>query len=442
MDGPHVDRLQAPKEVASFLVTVRSSDSTTPWVWPLALVAAMHLLSTSGTWWITDHGEILATADRFLATGRLNLVSLGPGWEDWTRIVEARGSTETRFLPLSVMALIPFLALDLLFGFRDPTSFRFAHLQGHVFVLAGIALCGRRLAQEGKSNALTALSILVLGLNWPVWMIARRIGPEPILFALLAAFVAGGTRARLAVLILLSWTHATGPLLGAGGLLWWWLQKRGSGDRSMPKAAIAWALGIATVGLFWNFPVHGHMFLGGYDRYASGRGFDLHNPFLGMARLLTPMLAMTLPLWWLTFRPPSQTTRQVLALWLPLTAFLGLLSHPVLLGNPEPERRLAPLMAASVITCMSGAKAPGRLEALLLAVVAGLSGVFGLASDFVATVPTPLGLYSGPHLLFLRMAFQEGHPVGAGVAVFLLISAAVLAGSRSLRLILGPQPDI
>ena len=39
------------------------SDSVPVWAWPVLLVTALHLLTTSGGWWVTDHGEILAVAD-------------------------------------------------------------------------------------------------------------------------------------------------------------------------------------------------------------------------------------------------------------------------------------------------------------------------------------------------------------------------------------------
>ena len=136
-----------------------------PWVWPVLLVTSLHLLTTSGAWWITDHGEILVAADHFVATGRFDLADLGPQWADWTAIVEARDNPRTRFQPVSILLLTPFLALDRMFGWRDPASFKFVHLQGHVFVTLGLILVGRAVARLTGSAATTGLSILLLGLN-------------------------------------------------------------------------------------------------------------------------------------------------------------------------------------------------------------------------------------------------------------------------------------
>lgn len=417
-------------------MTVQGEVRRSLWLWAVLLVTALHLLTTAGTWWITDHGEILAVADRFMATGDLDLRNPGPGFENWTRIAAARGSTETRFLPLSILLLTPFLALDHLAGWRDPALFRFVHLQGHVFVGLGLVFAGRSVVRRTTNPATAALSVLLLGLNWPVWMIARRLGPEPVLFALLALLAAGGARSRFACLFLLPWVHASGSVLGLGGLLWLILEAGSISTRAVRLACLGWVLGGTSVALLWNLPVHGHLILGGYNDYASDRFFALRNPLTGALSLLLAIAAWTLPLSYVALRKGGRAAARGLILWLPALAFFGLFSLP------EPARRLAPLLGAWVVVIMAGAPAfaPSRAAALVLLSLA--SGVFGLARDFVDVVPTPLGVYSGPFLLLLRMAFVEEAPGRAGVLVLLLILVIVLAGSRTARLMGGTQPSV
>lgn len=410
-------------------MTGKSSRAATSWGWSLALVLALHLLSTAGAWWITDHGEILAVADRFLATGHLNLHNLGPGWEDWTRIVAARDSTETRFQPLSILLLTPFLAIDRLLGWRDPHSFRFVHLEGHFFVGLGLVLVGRFIARLSGSAAVTALSILLLGLNWPVWMIARRLGPEPVLFALLALFATGGTRSQFWSLILLPWVHASGPLLGLGALLWQAVARGGGNDPPTRISALGLILGCSSLALFWNVPVHGHILMGGYAAFASDRFFDARNPLRGAMAALGPMVAWTLPLWFLAVKGGRRVIFETLALWLPIVAFLSLSS------NPEPERRLAPCLSAWVVVILARMRPLRPGAATALGALALASGVVGLSGDFVDTVATPLGVFSGPILFLLHLAFGTGQPLLAGSIALALLSVACIAGSRTLDLL-------
>ena len=405
------------------------------WAWPVLLVTFLHLLTTSGAWWITDHGEILLAADHFIATGRLDLEDLGPQWADWTRIVAARDNPSTRFQPLSILLLTPFLVLDRSVGWSEPASFRFVHLQGHVFVTLGLVLAGRGIARLTGSARFTALSILLLGLNWPVWMIARRLGPEPVLFALLAAFATGGARSRFSCALLLPWVHASGPLLGLGAVLALAVEQRSATNRAVRSATMGWILGLASIALLWNLPVHGHLLLGGYGDYASDRFFTLRNPLAGLVAVLAPVVAWTLPLWYVAVRAGRRGLIETLALWFPAVAFLAAFS------NPEPERRLAPLLAAWTIAVMSRAALIPSGRALALAALSLASGVIGLSSDFVDTVTTPFGVFSGPVLMFVRLAFVEAQPGLAAASVLLLGSALVHAGSRTLSLILHPPKD-
>lgn len=415
----------------------REALARTAWVSSLVLVMALHLLSTGGTWWVTDHGEILLVADRFLASGRFDLAELGEGWEDWEQIVAARGNTRTRFLPLSVLSLTPFLIVDHALGLRSAAEFKVVHLQGHFFVGLALFIVGRFVARSA-GQGIAALAILLVGLVWPVWMIARRLGPEPVLLFLMVAFVVGGSRIRFLCLLALPWLHATGPLLGGCALLWLAVTEKTPRVRDLAIGGAGWAIGVASLVLLWNIPVHGSAFLGGYGAFAAGQTLGVRNPLQGLFALLAPMLLWTAPLWLLTPRADRRSLLQTLALWFPALSFFALLYHPGLLPTAEPARRLAPLLAPTTILIMTRMKALPGNAMVGLAVMALASGVVGLSMDFVATIETPLGLFSGPHLLWVRLAFQEGRPLLAGIIVLGLVAIAIVSASRTLRLLLEP----
>lgn len=406
-----------------------TSDAATTWRWSVVAVLALHLLSTAGTWWITDHGEILAVASNFLSSARFDLRNLDPAWSEFSTIAGARTSPDTRFLPLSILSLAPFLGIDHALGWRSPSDLRFVHLQGHFFVGLALLMAGRFIFRATRSGSTAAICVLLAGLNWPVWMIARRIGPEPVLLALMTALVTLGPKARFASLFLLPWVHASAPLLGLGACLWLAVENGSWHNRPVRLAGLGLLLGSLSVILLWNLPIHGDAFLGGYEKHRADPFFTLRNPLIGTATLVAQVLVFTLPLAYLTWRGGRAARWNVVALALPATAFFGAFS------SPEPERRLAPLLVGwAVFVTARMPPATPRL-ALLLTLVSLGSGVVGLARDFVAFIETPLGTFSGPHLLILRLAFEEGHPLPAGIAAGLLLFAGFLGLSRTLALI-------
>jgi hypothetical protein len=226
--------------------------------------------------------------------------------------------------------------------------------------------------------------------------------------------------------------HASGLLLGLGGLLWLIVQERSISARGVRIASLGLVLGGTSVALFWNLPVYGHPVLGGYNEYASDGFFALRNPLVGAVTLFLSIAWWTLPLWYVAFLGGWHAAARSLALWLPALAFFGLFSHP------EPARRLAPLLGASVVVLMARPLALPRARAATLALLSLASGGLGLAQDFVDVVPTPLGVFSGPFLLFLRMAFVEARPAPAATCVLLLLIVVYWSGSRTLRLVLKP----
>ena len=262
-------------------------------------------------------------------------------------------------------------------------------------------------------------------------MIARRLGPEPLLLALVAGFMSGGALARFFCLALLPWVHASGPLLAVGALAWL-VVREGSIDARALRPAAGCILGVLSLALLWNLPVHGHLVLGGYDQYASDRFFTPRHPVVGVAGFAGALLAWTLPLAWLTARGGKRVTIETLALFLPAVVFFGVFS------SPEPARRLAPLVAGWVILLMTRAAPVSARTAGALSLVSLASTVIGLSRDFVTLVETPVGVYAGPHLLFMRMAFLDGHPWFAAGSVALLVGTAVVAARRVFGLLAEP----
>jgi hypothetical protein len=129
-------------------------------------------------------------------------------------------------------------------------------------------------------------------------------------------------------------------------------------------------------------------------------------------------------------RGGRQIGLDAIALLLPLGVFLSMFS------NPDPERRFAPLFAILAIIAVPVLSSLSARGGIGLALVALLSGVWGLTSDFVDTVSTPFGLFSGPALLFLRLAFKEGRPLIAALLSSALLGLVLLAASKSLGQIL------
>jgi hypothetical protein len=124
---------------------------------------------------------------------------------------------------------------------------------------------------------------------------------------------------------------------------------------------------------------------------------------------------------------------ETLAMWLPAVAFLSVFS------NPEPERRLAPLLAGWAFGLMIRASPVEPGVSLALSGLSLASGVIGLSLDFVDTVATPLGVFSGPVLMFVRLAFVQARPGLAAAGVLLLGLVIVAAGSRTLEAMRRPR---
>jgi len=348
------------------------ADATTNagWRWALLLVASVHLLTTAGAWYVTDHAEYLFVARRLLDRGSFDLAE--PGVRriaalPWL-VEPPDGVLRTRLLPATPITLLPLLALDRALGLEERHQYgRLVHLQGHAFVLAGLALLASALRSYGASARATALTVALTGLAWPVWFVARRIGPEPILVFLVCLFLAaggwaqGGFRrraalARFAVCGLLPWVSPTGPLIGlalaSAGLVDAWLdraRRQGAGGEDPARQrqeiwlpVLGLVLGLASFVLAWNQLYHGDWRLGGYALYAKTQFFGVEHPLLGLGRhvralfLEAPVIP---PLLLMGLRYSGAPRAQGLTLPLCLTTLLLLLFSSFY--QPEPARRFA-----------------------------------------------------------------------------------------------------
>jgi hypothetical protein len=276
------------------------------WPWALVLVTSVHLLTTSGTWAILDHGEILYTARHLLHHGTLDLTAPGVPRLPFMPTVAARpgAPVRSRFLPLPTLTLVPLLALDEALGWGDPREFgHLVHLQGHLMVTAGLALLGLAIRRTGGSDAAAAMAVLLAGLAWPVWLVSRRVGPEPVMVLLVSLFVLAdsfpGWRSRALVkglvCALFPWTHVTGALVSAAlaasaaatAILA--RTRRDAQDRPWAEAATVTALatvGAASMIYFWNHRFHGNWVAGGYGLYAPEQAFGARNAAVGVLQYL------------------------------------------------------------------------------------------------------------------------------------------------------------
>jgi hypothetical protein len=299
------------------------------------------------------------------------------------------------------------LALDRALGLEEPRQYgHLVHLQGHAFVLAGLALLASALRAYGASARATALTVALTGLAWPVWFVARRIGPEPILVFLVCFFLAArgwaqrGLRRRaalagFAVCALLPWVSPTGPIIGlalaSADLVDAWLDRGRGFDAGAEGPArqrheiwlpmLGLGLGLATFVLVWNQLYHGDWRLGGYALYAKTQFFGVKQPLLGLGqhvRALFVEAPVIPPLLLMGLRSSGAPRAQGLTLPLCLTTLLLLLFSSFY--QPEPTRRLAviwPCWAAVVGRTADRLQLRDPAPQALLA-LSGVSGFYWL----------------------------------------------------------------
>lgn len=422
----------------------------------LLLVASVHLLTTAGAWYVTDHAEYLFVARRLLDHGSFDLAEPGVRRLDalpW--VLPSSGETlRTRLLPVTPLTLVPFLALDRALGLEHPSQYgRLVHLQGHVFVLAGLGLLASALRRAGASAQATAVAVALTGLCWPVWLIARRIGPEPILLFLVCLYLAAeswvdarGRRrrglVRFAVCALLPWVSPTGPLIGLALVLAEAFdalpcRRRGHDvGRVRPGPvlpATALLVGIAGHTWLWNLHYHGHWWLGGYASYYASQGpFGASDPWSGLAVHVWDLVRQSPWLLLLALLGLSASrSPQAAGLTLPATLTVLLLAVFATFHQPEPARRLAvvwPCWAALVGRTWDRLELRNPLPQMLVA-LAGATGLHGLFRDEGRRHLGPDGLYY-PNVLWVERLIS-GAPLWQWAPVLAALLLALLASGLS-----------
>lgn len=415
--------------------------------WALALVAAIHLLTTPGTWLVTDQAEALFTARRLITDHTLDLAPAGDPRQPalpWLQ-AEPGKPLRTRLLPGTAVALVPLLLLDRLLGWEDARDYgRLVHLQGHVFVLAGLALLALAVWHLWGSPAATVAAVVLTGTAWPVWQVSKRGGAAAILFFLMCLFVAAGAVARgraadaLRALscALLPWVNPAGAVISAALVAATWLQGRlGTSERPrlLPLAA-ACVAGNVSVVLLWNLLYHGHWWLGGYGgaHLAHETWFGAVSFFEGLGLHLREFLRMApgllLPALWFAARGGAEVRRQLVLPGLLTVALLVLFAT---FYAPEPARRLSVLcplwaMVVGAGWSRSGWRYPWPL-ALLAA--AGLASFAWFMAEEGRYYQGPDGLFY-PSVLWVKLALEHAPAWQTLLPVAALCAMGALAAAR------------
>jgi hypothetical protein len=331
-----------------------SAEGRQGWLAALALVACLHLLTTPGTWLVSDHAEMLHMARRLVSAGTFTLGAAGEPLPHmpWVR-PNPDGPTRSRLFPGTAIIFAPVAFVEGRLGWGDAADFGpLTRLANHALVWGALALLAAAVRRRGASPCAAAVMVVLLGTAWPVWQISRHAGAEPVLAALVGVFLwtdaAGRPWLRAASVASLPWVHPTGSLLAvslsafaADGAAW-----SSAAGLERPALRRAVALGLLSVAsslavlLSWNLGGHGQ-WLGGY----RASGFFVIPPweaaafFLREGVLLVPLLVA------LAVAGSAATGRGFLRLLgLPLTALaLHLLLFAIFstTSGQEPARRLA-----------------------------------------------------------------------------------------------------
>jgi hypothetical protein len=416
------------------------------------LAAALHLMTTSGNWAITDHGEILYAARHFLHHGNLELppvphmrrIPLIPPGPD--------GTVHTRFLPIPTLTLVPLLWLDEALGWAaEPRFGRVVHLQGHLFVLAALGLLGAAVLRTGASAQAAAAAVLLAGSAWGVWLVSRRVGPEPVMIFLVALFVLGEAsmdaavaswtvRARAAVCALLPWTHVTGAPVAAALVASAAIRlARAAPAENAPRRAdlrrlaLGAAVGTASMVVVWNGLYQGNWLTGGYGRFSPEAAFGARNPLVGAVEHLA-MLALLCPVILALAAAGAAAAPSLRHLGretaLSLVAVLVLIFCTFYVA--EPARRLAVVVVP--LAAMAGARWDGlRLRSPLPQALLAASALGGIAWFFRVEggwKPGPHGLNLPQYVLWSDLLAAGRPPWQYAVPLVLLAGAAALAAAR------------
>jgi hypothetical protein len=423
------------------------------WRWSLLLVAAVYLLTLPGTWGVTDQAEMLYNARRLLDRGTLRLSD--PGVARVAELPWLKGDPGTglrsRFLPLTMLTLVPLVALDAAIGAGEPLRHgALAHLQGVLLTLVALGLLGWSVRRLGASPPATAAAVLFTGLCWPVWRAGLRGGAEPVMLLLVTVYLAGvasergvpsrarrGWWLRALACLLLPWANPEGTILAgaivAAAALEWIATREGTAGSTWGPPLIGCLIGNLGVMGLWNHGFHGDLWRGGYGAYnvirfaemPLARGLGL---YVGgaLAQVAPLMLAASLA----AFRA-RRTRLLVLPVALAVTVIAVFATHYL----PEPTRRLAPVWPAwAFVVAVAWDDARGRpVWPWLLVIGQALLGFQGFMQDHGRYYQAPDGLFY-PWVLWVRLALA-GRPwwqTALPVAVLLALIAWSASRVRAL----------
>ncbi len=427
-------------------------------LWPLTLVAAVHLLTTPGQWLLTDQKEYILVADRLAGHGSLHLAEPGEGRRadlPWVAPPRPGEPQRSRLLPLTSAALVPFVLADRAMGSARPPADRpLVQLQGHVFVLAGLWLLGLTLAEHRASAASIAAALVLTGLAWPVWQVSRRGGAEALFIFLVALFLFGHARAReeartrrsgVALMsvacALLPWGNPTGAVLGAALLAGTAGERAltGRDARLLSAPVLVWVASSAALVALWNHGYHGHWWLGGYaphlaaarsvvDAVSLPRGFAMHAR--AMAVEAGPLVAVACA------GAIAGKRNDRAALVTPLAVVGAMLLLFATFPQAEPTRRLA---AAWPAWGVAAGRTSGRLRwtlpvrqaTLALAAVAGFHGFWTTEGRYHAG---PGGLFY-PSVAWVRLWIESAPGWQFVLPCTALVLVLVVAAGKTSRLL-------
>jgi hypothetical protein len=432
-------------------------------LWPLALVASVHLLTTPGQWLLTDQAEHILVADRLVDRGSLHLSEAGePRRAELPWVAPARPgeAQRSRLMPLTSIALAPFVLADRAFGSKRPPADRpLVQLQGHVFVLSGLGLVGLALAQHRASAAAIAAALVLTGLAWPVWQVSRRGGTEAIFIFLVALFLLGHARSgdetrphRPGVVLmalacaLLPWGNPTGAILGAALLVGTAAERAWTGQKLglLAGPILAWAASSAALVVLWNHGYHGHWWLGGYAAHleASGTVVDAASLPRGIALHLRAMAMESGPLLAVACAGALAGDRRERASLLPPLALIGaMLVVFATFPQPEPTRRLA---AALPAWGAAAGRTLGRLQFSLPVrqAVLALAAVAGFYSFWITDGryhEGPGGLFY-PSVVWVRLWIASAPAWQFVLPCTALVVLLVVATGKTSRLLAVDEP--
>jgi hypothetical protein len=414
-------------------------------VWSsLVLVASVHLLTTPAVLVVTDHVEMMFTAERLVSAGTLDLTD-GPKASlpalPW--VVGRPGMPlRTRHLPMTAITLAPLVALDHAVGHHPSGGLGpFTRLHGHLFVLGGLILLAQAILRSGAGSKAAAMAVALTGLAWPVWRASCAPSPEALLVFWLALYLWGTTlrgapRTLTCVLALvaLPWSHASGMIL-ATALAVAELLLIGREEGLMPAlpAVAGAAAGIASVLIVWNHLYHGDWWTGGYALYrpvdflAADVVAELW-AYVTRGLLDAPAVPIVLVgalLSRIAFSRAPMTRA--------LVTTLALIALLVRIVPAEPDRRLAPLWPLWALVAAAVWQRLGWRRPITQALIAlqGLVGFHRFWSLFGRHLPGPRGLFY-PNVLWVRWAI-DGRAAMAAAAVSVLLVALCLAALRVSR---------